>query len=75
EMPLEHVEAIKDMIETLIARDRISVLQFRAKTAEHLITELLDSRDADRLEMAELQSRARDVEPRLWPIKRLLGLL
>ncbi|GJU07125.1 hypothetical protein Tco_1123555 [Tanacetum coccineum] len=57
-----------------IARDMILILQFRADTAEHRITELLDSRDIDRLEMAELLSRAQDAEARLWPIERLLGL-
>ncbi|GJZ76556.1 hypothetical protein Tco_0641228 [Tanacetum coccineum] len=57
-----------------IARDMISILQFRAESAEHRITELLDSRDVDRLEMAELLSRAQDAEARLWPIERLFGL-
>ncbi|GKF20434.1 hypothetical protein Tco_0069072, partial [Tanacetum coccineum] len=57
-----------------IVRDMISILQFRAETAEHRITELLDSRDVDRLEMAELLSRVQDAEAQLWPIERLIGL-
>nr|GEY51771.1 hypothetical protein [Tanacetum cinerariifolium] len=43
EMPLERVEAIEDDTETV---------QARLTSAEHRITELLDERDTDRLEMA-----------------------
>ncbi|GJT35516.1 hypothetical protein Tco_0925935 [Tanacetum coccineum] len=57
-----------------IARDRFSVLQFRVEAAEHRISELLDSRDFDRLEMAELRNRAQEAKARLLSIERHLGL-
>ncbi|GKB39434.1 hypothetical protein Tco_0884376 [Tanacetum coccineum] len=66
EMPLEHVEAIED---------DTKIVQARLTSTKHQITELLDERDANRLEMAKLHSQAQDAEARLCLIKRLFGLL
>ncbi|GJU85203.1 putative reverse transcriptase domain-containing protein [Tanacetum coccineum] len=51
---------------SLVNDERIKTLQARLTSAEHRITKLLDSRDADQLEMAELRSRTQDEEAQLW---------
>ncbi|GJU66536.1 hypothetical protein Tco_1252795 [Tanacetum coccineum] len=56
EMPLEHVEAIEDDTKTV---------QAILTSTKHQITKLLDGRDANRLEMAKLHSRAQDAKARL----------
>ncbi|GKF46228.1 hypothetical protein Tco_0136030 [Tanacetum coccineum] len=62
----------------------VEVVHTRAEAAEQLhgslrvaqmdITDLRESRRADRLEMAELRSRAQDIEARLWEIKMHFGI-
>ncbi|GJV32518.1 hypothetical protein Tco_1392918 [Tanacetum coccineum] len=57
----------------MIARDRITLLQISLGAAQIDITDLLESHRVDRLEMAELRSRAHDIEVILWEIERHLG--
>ncbi|GJY51138.1 hypothetical protein Tco_0441985 [Tanacetum coccineum] len=76
---LTRLETSEHELEILRARlvsskREIAALHARVTAAEHRITELLDSRYADRLEMTELQSRAPDAEAQLWLIERQLGL-
>ncbi|GJW67591.1 reverse transcriptase domain-containing protein [Tanacetum coccineum] len=54
-------------------RQRAEALQISLRFAQMDITDLLESRGANRLEMAELQSRALDIEASLWEIEMCLG--
>ncbi|GJZ90972.1 hypothetical protein Tco_0662899 [Tanacetum coccineum] len=51
----------------------VKALQISLGAAQMDITDLLESRRADKLEMAELRSRAEDIEAILWEIERQLG--
>ncbi|GJW18236.1 hypothetical protein Tco_0025672 [Tanacetum coccineum] len=72
-----------DMIEQDIeaSRARVEAAEQRAKTlqvslgaARIDVRDLIESREADRLEMAELQSQAQNIEASFWDLERRLGL-
>ncbi|GJS87738.1 reverse transcriptase domain-containing protein [Tanacetum coccineum] len=69
----------KQVVEALCARaeaieQRAEALHISLGAAQIDITNLMESRRADRLEMTELRSRAQNIEASIWEIKRHLGL-
>ncbi|GJU50994.1 hypothetical protein Tco_1220549 [Tanacetum coccineum] len=56
-----------------IARGRITLSPLRAKYIEHEVRELREFWVTEKIEMAELRSRAQEIEASLWDLKRHLG--
>nr|GFA05241.1 hypothetical protein [Tanacetum cinerariifolium] len=69
--PLGCIELVKDDVETLRARLASSMAEMTEKDVEALHARA--ERQADRLEMDELRSRAYDIEASLWEIERKTG--
>ncbi|GJT06207.1 hypothetical protein Tco_0840669 [Tanacetum coccineum] len=70
------IVALRARVETLEAEmteQDVEALQISLGAAQMDIIDLLESRRADRLEMAELRSRAEDIKAILWEIERHLG--
>nr|GEU98585.1 hypothetical protein [Tanacetum cinerariifolium] len=85
--PLERIVSVKDDVEALRARLasveqetdyqvtdklKITVVRSRVEYAETRLKQSHESRRADWLKMAELQSRAHNIEARLWEIERTM---
>ncbi|GKE57104.1 hypothetical protein Tco_1496289, partial [Tanacetum coccineum] len=60
-------------VRTEAAEQRAETLQVSLGAARMNIRDLIESREADRFEMAELQSRAHDIEAGFWDLERHLG--
>ncbi|GKA45053.1 hypothetical protein Tco_0737849 [Tanacetum coccineum] len=75
----QRTKMIEQDIETLCARaeateQRAKTLQVSLGAAHVDIRDLIESRRDDKLEMAELRSRAQDIEASFWDLERHLGL-
>ncbi|GKC27257.1 hypothetical protein Tco_1034551 [Tanacetum coccineum] len=55
------------------AEQRVKTLQVSLGAARMNVRDLIESREADRFEMAELRSRAHDIEAGFWDLERHLG--
>ncbi|GJX08999.1 hypothetical protein Tco_0198858 [Tanacetum coccineum] len=55
------------------AEQRAETQQVSLRAAQIDVRDLIESREADRLEMAELRSRAQDIEASFWDFERHLG--
>ncbi|GJW87978.1 hypothetical protein Tco_0163318 [Tanacetum coccineum] len=56
-----------------VVEQRVKALLASLGAAQMSITDLMESRRADRLEVAELRSQARDIDASIWEIERHLG--
>ncbi|GKE21483.1 hypothetical protein Tco_1432995 [Tanacetum coccineum] len=65
------VEALRARAEA--AEQRAMTLQASLGAARMDVKYLIKSREVDKLEMAELQSRAHDIEASLWDLEKHLG--
>ncbi|GJV32242.1 hypothetical protein Tco_1392642 [Tanacetum coccineum] len=67
----EDVESLRARAETI--EQRAGTLHVSLGAARMDVRNLIESREADRLKMAELRSRAHDIEAGLWDLERHLG--
>ncbi|GKE15534.1 hypothetical protein Tco_1423111 [Tanacetum coccineum] len=84
---LEHHNVTRDGVRTQMTEHDIETLRARVEAAEQRaetlqvslgaarmdVRDLIESREADMPEMAELHSRAQDIEASIWDLKRYIG--